>query len=442
MLSLQNILHTLTEFRSKTIMNTNQIKRFFTLSFGNVIEWYDFSLYGYFAIIISQIYFPSSSAFASLIAAFSAFAIGFLARPLGGIVFGLIGDKVGREYAINLCIFTMSLPTLGIALLPGYDTLGIAAPLLLIAMRVLQGLSTGGQFSGMLVVAKEQAPKACGFYNGISYSVSVAGFLLASLMGYIVISITPKSLHHFAWRIPFLLSGLLFISYYFAHRRLAKIQPKKGTSSPDENTSIKHLFTDHPKQITQAGILAFCTTGFFYLIFTYFIAFQERVLKFSLQDSLLTNSVALILAIPLFPLFGKLTDKYGARSLFIGGNICLLALSAPLFKMILSGNHELFIIGFLCLTLLSVFTISTITPIYAELFPKAIRSTGCNFSFGLGVALSGLLPLVSSSLVEINPFYMPWIFITLAALAIATMRWTNKQTETKAPAISSIAKYL
>ena len=163
----------------------SQIKTTFKNSFGNIIEWYDFSLYGYFATIIAVQFFPDKDAFVALIATFGAFAAGFIARPIGSIFFGRLGDKLGRHYAMNLAIIMMAIPTIIMAFLPGYNVIGVWAPILLVAVRVLQGLSAGGQFGNLLTITSEDDNQTHrGFNLAVAYSTSVVGFLLASAMSF------------------------------------------------------------------------------------------------------------------------------------------------------------------------------------------------------------------------------------------------------------------
>jgi MFS transporter, MHS family, proline/betaine transporter len=168
-----------------TNMNKNII-RILKISFGNIIEWYDFCLYGYFADTIARQFFPGDNHFVALLATFAAFGIGFLARPLGGVLFGHLGDKIGRYYAMNLAIIFMSIPTMILAFLPTYSIIGVAAPIILVLIRIIQGLSAGGQYSNLLTITSEDEKfRFKGFHNGVAYSVSVIGFVFAAFVSYI-----------------------------------------------------------------------------------------------------------------------------------------------------------------------------------------------------------------------------------------------------------------
>ncbi|MCL1127855.1 MFS transporter [Shewanella surugensis] len=184
--------------------NPRKIKQFFRLSLGNALEWYDFCLFGYFASVIGEVFFNTGDKQTDLLLAFSAFGIGYLSRPIGGWLFGRLGDRIGRYYAMNLSVIIMGISSILCAFLPGYTTIGIAAPILLLLIRIIQGLSAGGQYGNLLVITSENnALRHKGFYTGIVYSVGTAGFLLASATSSLVLDLSPSNWSDFAWRIPF-----------------------------------------------------------------------------------------------------------------------------------------------------------------------------------------------------------------------------------------------
>ncbi len=217
-------------------------------SFGNAIEWYDFCLFGYFSATIGRQFFPSASAFSSLLLAFATFAVGFMARPLGGVIFGWVGDRVGRYFSMNLAIIIMGLSTLFIAFLPSYHSIGITAPILLVVIRIIQGISAGGQYANLLVVTTENKQlNNTGFYSGIAITVSLIGFLLASGTSYLVLNFTPTSLEPYAWRATFLFGGILLAVYLVIIRSQFKQQEStqfENTNTPTTNT-YKYLWKEH-----------------------------------------------------------------------------------------------------------------------------------------------------------------------------------------------------
>ena len=216
--------------------------RLLKISLGNVIEWYDFSLYGYFAVAIAATFFPNSTPFISLLATFAVFGAGFLARPVGAFIFGYLGDKIGRHYAMNLAIAVMGLATVGVAFLPGASTIGIMAPVLLAILRMLQGLSAGGQFGNLLTITTEDDDyRLKGLNIGIAYAVSVIGFLLAALVSVVVVNLTPDYLQEYAWRIAFLISALwLIVQMALKDKDIDKIAQNHNHHKPF--SPVKMLF--------------------------------------------------------------------------------------------------------------------------------------------------------------------------------------------------------
>ncbi|MBP9743088.1 MAG: MFS transporter, partial [Burkholderiales bacterium] len=200
----------------KTILSNKIIQEFLRISFGNILEWYDFTIYGLLAIQLAQVFFPNNSKFTGLIMVFTTFAMGFLARPFGSLLFGRIGDKYGNHYAVTLSIWLMAISSGIICLLPSYQTIGIFAPLFLVLLRVCQGLSAGGQFSGLITIAINTTTKNTSFLVSLVHAIAIIGSLLASLIVYLDLNLFKNllpSLAYIAWRIPFGISFILFIVY-------------------------------------------------------------------------------------------------------------------------------------------------------------------------------------------------------------------------------------
>ncbi|MEK9661626.1 MAG: MFS transporter, partial [Alphaproteobacteria bacterium] len=205
---------------------------------GNVMEWYDFAVYGYFATVIGHLFFPSEDPAASLIAAFGAFAAGFLVRPLGGIVFGRMGDLIGRKRALMASVVAMAVPTVLIGLLPTYETIGVAAPVLIVLMRIVQGLSVGGEYTTSIVFLTEHAPPGKRAFNAVwSLWGAVAGILLGSFVGAVVADqLTDAELADWGWRVPFLLGALVAITGLLVRRALHVEGPPAESDSPVRDT--------------------------------------------------------------------------------------------------------------------------------------------------------------------------------------------------------------
>lgn len=391
-------------------------------SFGNAIEWYDFCLFGYFASTIGKVFFHSQSSFSSLLLAFATFAVGFLARPLGGFVFGWIGDRIGRHYSMNLAIIMMGISTLSVAVLPGYQTIGIMAPILLVLIRIMQGLSAGGQFASLIVVTTEDKKlDNKGFYSGVALTVSVLGFLLASGISYLVVNFSPPEYLTYAWRMTFAIGGVLLAIYFFLVR--SEIQKEFTSFEPDTTKANKNTFQllwqDHKARFVISTLLAAVLCVIFYLDFVYLITFFTTYDGLSLNQSLIINSVVLAVACILYPFCGLLSDKYGRANVTIVGLVLHLLLLYPMFQLLLSHNIAHIYLGTLMMTVLLCVIQSAATPIFSEIFPKSVRSSGCCASYGLGAAISGFAPMLATQLTHYNVHSLMYIFLVTLVVGIA-----------------------
>jgi MHS family proline/betaine transporter-like MFS transporter len=250
-------------------------------SFGNIIEWYDFSLYGYFATIIAVEFFPKTNHWVALISAFGAFAAGFVARPIGSVVFGRLGDKLGRHYAMNIAIVFMAIPTIIMAFLPGYNTIGFYAPILLVLVRVFQGLSAGGQFGNLMTLTAEQENQPYrGFNLAVAYATSIVGFLLASDVSYLTLNFLPESWQNYAWRFPFALGFFLLLIHFF-------IKEDKKVENSENNFKvepIRDLLKHYPWRLTLVVCLSTTAMVLYYLDITYMVTYMETELNLSLKQ--------------------------------------------------------------------------------------------------------------------------------------------------------------
>lgn len=376
----------------------NQIKTTFKNSFGNIIEWYDFSLYGYFATVISSQFFSQESAFVALIATFGAFAAGFIARPIGSIFFGRLGDRLGRHYSMNLAIIMMAVPTVVMAFLPDYSLIGIWAPILLVAVRVLQGLSAGGQFGNLMTITSEEEEQTYrGFNLAVAYSTSVVGFLLASGVSFLTVSLLPQEWQYYAWRVPFALGFILLLLHFF-FREDDKIQEEiKG----EENTSLEikpmeQLFKHYKWRLFLIIVLSTTATVFYYLDVTYMVTYMERQLGLSLSTALAINTLSIIAMCLIMPLFGYLSDVYGRKRTHILGYLMLLVTTVPMVMLMQLQSIVLIAIMVISMAMLTAVIQGVSTPYYTEIFPPRVRATGCSIGFGFGASLSGFAPMIAT----------------------------------------------
>ena len=375
-----------------------QIKTTFKNSFGNIIEWYDFSLYGYFATVIASQFFTNESQFVALVATFGAFAAGFIARPIGAVFFGRLGDRLGRHYAMNLAIILMAVPTVVMAFLPDYSLIGIWAAILLVVVRLLQGLSAGGQFGNLMTITSEEDNQTHrGFNLAIAYSTSVVGFLLASGVSFLTLELLPQEWQYFAWRIPFALGFILLVLHFF-FRENEKIQEeiKEEKSTNLKRKPLKKLLKHYPGRLSLIIILSTTAMILYYLDVTYMVTYMETQLHLSLATALAINTMSIVAMCIAMPLFGYMSDIYGRKRMHVIGYLILLSCTIPLVMGMQTDSVYIVAIMVISMAVLTAMIQGVSTPYYTEIFPPRVRATGCSIGFGFGASLSGFAPMLAA----------------------------------------------
>ena len=275
---------------------------------GNVMEWYDFAVYGYFASVIGQLFFPNTDPAVSLIASFGAFAAGFVVRPLGGLLFGRIGDRIGRERAMTLSVVAMAVPTVLMAFIPSYQTIGILAPILIIFLRIVQGLSVGGEFTSSLVYLVEHAPSHRRGFMAIwgSWGAS-AGTLLGSAVGLLVTHYWDSAeLLAWGWRLPFLLGGFVAFTGYWIRKSVRVHLPLVPSKTP-----VKEAFARFKRPMLRVAFLNVGNGVAYYTAFIYTLTYLKGSGRLSESDAFQLNTVSMVLLLCLMPLSAWLSDWVG-----------------------------------------------------------------------------------------------------------------------------------
>jgi MHS family proline/betaine transporter-like MFS transporter len=246
-------------------MYKNRSKLLFAGIVGNLLEWFDFAIYGFFALTIGKVFFPKEDPVAQVIAAFGVFAIGFLMRPIGGLLLGYIGDKYGRQKAMLISVAAMAIPTFFVGILPGYETLGLAAPILLLLLRMIQGLSVGGEYTTSIVYMLEHTePRRRGFVGAFAVSGAVGGILLGSAFGaFLASTLSPEALQEWGWRVPFLMGLILGLAGLYLRREpTAQGAPVVRSSNP-----LSDSLRFHRRVMLQISGLTMMNAVAFYMIF-------------------------------------------------------------------------------------------------------------------------------------------------------------------------------
>ena len=410
-------------------MSTPQSRKAIAVgAIGNILEWYDFAIYGYFATAIGRVFFPKADPVAQVLMAFGIFAIGFLMRPLGGIVIGYIGDRVSRQAALTVSIVAMAIPTFLVGIMPGYDTIGIAAPILLTLCRIIQGLSVGGEYPTSLVYMIEKAPaNKRGFVGAMGSSSAYIGMLLGSGVGAALGAVlSPEHLEAWGWRIPFLFGLVIGLAGYLLRRG----SPEHTSHTRAVMTNpVVETFKNHRLLILKlSGVSAFLAVSF-YLIFVYIVSWLELVDKIPPSKSLEINTLSMIVLVPLTLLAGALSDRIGRKPVLIVGALAGLIFSIPLMYGMYHQSALLIQLSQIGFALVVGLFNGAMPALIVESAPAYIRTTvvalGYNLTMGI---LGGLTPLVASWLIhrtenEMIPAYM---IVAVAAVSLVAVLFVSE----------------
>jgi len=386
---------------------------------GNVLEWYDFAVYGFFAPIIGRLFFPSDDPTVSLIASFGAFAAGFLMRPIGGIIFGFIGDKIGRKRALVLSVLLMAIPSGMIGILPDHATIGVSAAVLMVLMRMLQGMAVGGEYTSSIVYLAEHAPsKRRGFFTSWTLVGAVGGILLGSGVGALLSNLlSAEAVSDWGWRIAFL-SGIAVGVVGLLIRRHLPEMPK--TESNDSANPVIDAFRTEWRAVTQViGINIFNAVGF-YLMFVYAVTWLIKEVKVPRSDALDINSLSLAVLLVLVPVFGALSDKVGRKALLLFGSGGAVLLGYPLIVLMHHVDFMMIMVGQIGFAILLAAYLSAIPATLTEMFPSRVRVSALSVGYNIGLAIfGGTTPLVATWIIERShdDLSIAWYLIFGAAIS-------------------------
>ncbi|MBI2742576.1 MAG: MFS transporter [Chlamydiales bacterium] len=371
----------------------------------NALEWYEFSLYVHFTPLFAMLFFPELDFIDSLTQTFMIFAVGFLSRPLGGIFFGHIGDRLGRRVALLMSLTLMAIPTFMIGLLPTYAVIGVAAPLLLLLMRFLQGFPTGGEFPGAICYLIEMAPpNQRGFYGSFSFFGSQVGSILSSLEFLVIkLFMSPESFASWGWRLSFLVGGLLGLSGWYLRKRLAET-PAFEEIKEKHHLVGKPLFESlhtHRKALLKAFLLSILPLSGWYLIFVFTPLYFSQILEMSFHSAMLTNVGFLIFSNILMPIVGRLGDRYDMRKLLLISALGTLILAFPFYTFAIQYSLVLALFFHILLILFISAQFALLPAIICTLFPTSVRFTCVAMSYNMCNALfGGVTPLLAFSLIQ------------------------------------------
>ncbi|MFG1391906.1 MFS transporter [Xanthobacter agilis] len=390
-------------------------------SVGNMLEWYDFGAYGFLAAIFARNFFPADNGFAGLLAAYGMLAASFLMRPVGGVIFGHIGDRHGRRHALYLSAGLMCVSTASIGLLPTYATAGMAAPMLLLLLRLLQGVSLGGEYSTSVVFLAERAqPRWRGLLLSLCSVGAMGGTMLGSLVGAATASLlSQEELMAWGWRLPFLVGLLLGITTLWLRygMRSAQEEPPERPRSP-----LMRAFIDDWRAMLVCTLINLAGGVNTYMLFVYLVTYMQQVDGLSPGSALQVNTFSMIVTVALLPLFAALSDVIGRKRVLAGALIGFVLFSWPLFRLLSATTEQSAIMGQLGFAVLIAAYTSVSPAILAEMFKRATRCSAAAVSNNVSRGLAGgTAPMIGVYLVSgLHDDMGPAVYImAVAALSLA-----------------------
>ena len=413
----------------------NTLRRVVTASLiGATIEWYDFFLYGVVAgIVFNKLYFPTTDPLVSTLLAYGTFAVGFVTRPLGGVIFGHFGDKIGRKTMLVMTLMIMGVATFLIALVPTYAQIGIWAPITLLVLRVFQGIGLGGEWGGAVLMAYEYAPKEKrGLYASLPQIGLSIGLCLASgvvaLLSYLL---SDEQFLAWGWRVAFFLSVTLVIVGIYIRLNIMETPAFSQVKETHKEAKIPfaEMIKGYPKNVV-AGMGARYIDGVFFNIFGVFsIGYLTQALKISRTEALIGVMAAALVMCFSIPFFGALSDRLGRTRVYIWGSLITAFAAFPAFWLMVNSGGNVMLIWLAIIIPFGIFYASIYGPeaaLFAELFPTRVRYTGISFVYQFsGIFASGLTPIIAVALLK-QSGGTPWTicaYVAFAGVVSAASAW-------------------
>jgi MHS family proline/betaine transporter-like MFS transporter len=398
---------------------------------GNMTEWFDYGAYTYVAIYIQKVFFPSQDPSTATLSTMLVFAVSFLIRPLGGIVLGPLGDRLGRQRVLAATIVMMAASTFLVGVLPGYGSIGIWAPILLVLLRMLQGFSTGGEYGGAATFMAEYAPdRRRGFFGSFLEFGTLAGFTLGALVVLLSeLAFGKAAMADWGWRIPFLIGGPLGLVGLYLRTRLEDTPAFKALEEDDEveegaTAALKDVLTGHWKPLLTLAGLVIALNVANYTLLAYMPVYLEQKIGLSSTSSLVLLIVGQAVMMLLIPFSGRLSDRFGRKPMWwisLGG---LFVAAIPAYLLMAQGFAPA-LLGFAVLGVLYVLQLSTISATFPAMFPTQVRFAGFAIAYNVATALfGGTAPAYNEKLIAVTgsdlvPAYTMMAACVVGAVALA-----------------------
>ena len=391
---------------------------------GNFVEWFDFAIYGFLATTIAQQFFPSGNASAALLKTFAVFAVAFAFRPLGGIFFGMLGDRIGRKRTLAMTILLMAGATTLIGVLPTYAVIGVLAPILLTLIRCAQGFSAGGEYAGACAFLMEHAPRDKRAWYGSFLPVSTfSAFAAAAVVAYgLEASLSAQTMADWGWRVPFLIAAPLGLVGLYMRSKLDETPAFKAVAQEHAvaHSPLKETLRNHGAAICCLGAFVSLTALSFYMFTTYFATYLQVVGGLSRATALLVSLIALIFAAAICPLAGLYSDRVGRRATVFTACALLIVAVYPSFLMASSGAFVASVIGVMLLATGAVLCGVVTAALLSETFPTRTRYTASAITYNMAYTLfGGTAPLVATWLITTTGSNLSPAFYLMAVALLA-----------------------
>ncbi|WP_410012953.1 MFS transporter [Sodalis sp. RH24] len=432
--------------QDRKLLDRSNIRRVVISSWiGNTIEFYDFLLYGLAsALVFGKIFFPTISPLAAMLASFATFGVGFIARPLGGIFFGHMGDTLGRKYTLMITLGGMGVATFLVGCLPTWAQIGVWAPILLVVLRFTQGFLVGGEWGGAMLMVVESAPaNRRGLLGSIPQTGGFSGQLLATGIFALITLLPEDQLMSWGWRIPFMLSFALVLVGLYMRRRLEETpvfqavqrrERQNPTTAPGEKASspVVEVVRHQWRSILLIMVLRFAESVPFFLATVFAVSYATSQLGVDKQTMLNVVMTTCVLAFPMHAFFGMLSDRVGRRPIYIFGALFAAAMAFPFFWLLESGSFVLMVLGYILLINIAHNSINAVQPaFFTELFGPKVRYSGASIGAQLGaIVAGGFTPFIAKGLTALDHDDWTYVatYVVIAALVAAYAAWRAPET--------------
>jgi metabolite-proton symporter len=401
---------------------------------GSSIEWFDYFLYGTMAaLVFNQLFFVNEDPTVGLLLAYASFALSFFIRPFGGIIFSHIGDRIGRKKTLVLTLSLMGAATFAMGILPTYQAIGVAAPIILITLRLIQGLGIGGEWGGALLLATEYAPaERRGFFGSIPQMGVTIGMVMGTLALWLMSLLPEQQFMSWGWRVPFIFSALLVVFGLWIRKGIDETPEFKEVQQKGEIPKLPIVDTlrYYWKEVLITIGAKVVETAPFYIFSTFIVSYATSTLGFSRSAVLGSVMVSTVITTILIPIMGSLSDRIGRKKMYIAGTLAMMAFAFPYFWMIHQGSVLMLVLATIIgLGIIWAPITAVLGTMFSEIFDAKVRYTGVSLGYQIGAAVAGgTAPLVATALLaSFDNSYVPVaLYIMFTAVVSLIAIWAVK----------------